>query len=278
MRTELGSRSIGIGANALASSIVLVCRPRPEDTPTATRGEFLRSLKKELPDALRKLQESNIAPVDLAQASIGPGMAVYSRYKQVVESDGSPMRVRAALGIINQILDEVLAEQDSDYDSETRWAIDWFAQFGMNAGAFGDAETLSKAKNTSVAGMEASGIISSRAGKVKLLSRDELKPDWNPDTDSRLTVWEITQHLIRTLETEGEQAAAKILQKESIGYLGDIAKELAYRLYNFCERKGWVQEALAYNSLVVSWNDVQKQASELAKTTEATQSSFDFEL
>ena len=278
MRTERSARSVGIGTNALASSIVLVCRPRSEDTEAATRGEFLRALKKELPDALRKLQESNIAPVDLAQASIGPGMAVYSRYQQVVESDGSPMKVRAALGIINQILDEVLAEQDSEYDSETRWAIDWFAQFGMNAGAFGDAETLSKAKNTSVAGMEASGIISSRAGKVKLLARDELKPDWNPDTDSRLTVWEITQHLIRTLETEGEQAAARILQKESIGYLGDIAKELAYRLYNFCERKGWASEALAYNSLVVSWNDVQKQASELAQKTAETQSSFDFEL
>ena len=277
MRTERGARTVSIGANALASSIILVCRPRPEDTPTATRGEFLRTLKRELPDALRKLQESNIAPVDLAQASIGPGMAVYSRYSKVVESDGSPMKVRAALGIINQILDEVLAEQDSEYDSETRWAIDWFAQFGMNAGAFGDAETLSKAKNTSVAGMESSGIISSRAGKVKLLSRDELKPDWNPDTDNRLTIWEITQHLIRILETQGEQAAAKILNSEAVGYQGDIAKDLAYRLYNFCERKGWAQEALAYNSLIVSWNDVQKQAAEQAGQKAAEQASFDFE-
>lgn len=277
MRTERAGRPRDIGSNALASSIVLVCRPRPETAATGTRGEFLRELKRELPDALRRLQEGNIAPVDLAQASIGPGMAVYSRYKQVVESDGAPMRVRTALGIINQILDEVLAEQDSEYDSETRWAIDWFAQFGMNTGAYGDAETLSKAKNTSVAGMETAGIISSRAGKVKLLSRDELKPDWNPDTDSRLTVWEITQHLIRALENDGEQAAARLLQKDSIGYLGDIAKELAYRLYNFCERKGWAQEALAYNSLVVSWNDIQKQASELANNQAATQSAFDFE-
>lgn len=276
MRTEL-TTNLKKNMNVLATSIVLVCRPRPEDTPTATRGEFLRALKKELPDALRKLQESNIAPVDLAQASIGPGMAVYSRYQAVVESDGSPMKVRAALGIINQILDETLAEQDSEYDSDTRWAIDWFSQFGMNAGAYGDAETLSKAKNTSVAGMEASGIISSRAGKVKLLSRDELKPDWNPDTDSRLTIWEITQHLIRTLETQGEQAAAKILSSEAVGYQGDIAKDLAYRLYNFCERKGWAQEALAYNSLIVSWNDVQKQAAEQARNKEAIQGGFDFE-
>jgi putative DNA methylase len=277
MRTERAGGFRNFQQNALASSIVLVCRPRPEDTEAATRGEFLRSLKRELPDALRKLQESNIAPVDLAQASIGPGMAVYSRYSRVVESDGSPMKVRAALGIINQILDEVLAEQDSEYDSETRWAIDWFAQFGMNAGAYGDAETLSKAKNTSVAGMEASGIISSRAGRVKLLSREELNPNWNPDTDNRLTILEITQHLIRTLETQGEQAAAKILNSEAVGYQGDIAKDLAYRLYNFCERKGWAQEALAYNSLIVSWNDVQKQAAEQARNKEATQSAFDFE-
>lgn len=277
MRTEQPKRMRDKGSNALASSIVLVCRQRREDAQTATRGEFLRALKRELPDALRKLQESNIAPVDLAQASIGPGMAVYSRYSKVVESDGSPMKVRAALGIINQTLDEVLAEQDSEYDSETRWAIDWFSQFGMNEGAFGDAETLSKAKNTSVAGMVESGIISSRAGKVKLLSRDELKPDWNPDADSRLTIWEITQHLIRTLETQGEKAAAKILQSEAVGYQGDIAKDLAYRLYNFCERKGWAQEALAYNSLIVSWNDVQKQAAEIAKNTTEIQSSFEFE-
>ena len=277
MRTERPGRMLAQGTNALASSIILVCRPRAEDAPTATRGEFLRALKRELPDALRKLQESNIAPVDLAQASIGPGMAVYSRYKQVVESDGSPMRVRAALGIINQILDEVLAEQDSEYDSETRWAIDWFAQFGMNEGAFGDAETLSKAKNTSVQGMVESGIITSRAGKVKLIARDELDPDWNPDKDNRLTIWEITQHLIRTLETKGEQAAAKILNSEAVGWQGDIAKDLAYRLYNFCERKGWAQEALAYNSLIVSWNDVQKQASEIAGQKIAEQSTFDFE-
>lgn len=277
MRTERAGRLRDTGSNALASSIVLVCRPRPKDAPTATRGEFLRALKRELPDALRKLQESNIAPVDLAQASIGPGMAVYSRYSKVVESDGSPMKVRAALGIINQILDEVLAEQDSEYDSDTRWAIDWFSQFGMNEGVYGDAETLSKAKNTSVQGMVEANIITSRGGKVKLLSRDELDPNWNPETEKRLTIWEITQHLIRILETKGEQAAAKVLNSEAVGWQGDIAKDLAYRLYNFCERKGWAQEALAYNSLIISWNEVQKQASELVKDKVAEQASFEFE-
>jgi putative DNA methylase len=276
MRTERAGRLRDTGSNALASSIVLVCRPRAEDAPQATRGEFLRALKRELPEALRYLQMSNIAPVDLAQAAIGPGMAVYSRYRQVLESDGTQMRVRAALGIINQILDETLAELDSEYDADTRWAIEWFSQYGMNEGPFGDAETLSKAKNTSVAGMSEAGFIRARAGKVRLLRRDELPADWNPDTDPRLAVWEITQHLIRLLETQGEQAAARVLESEAVGYRGDIAKDLAYRLYNFCERKGWAQDALAYNSLIVSWHDVQKQAAELAQRQAAEQGAFEW--
>ncbi len=171
---------IGRGTNALASSIVLVCRPRPDTAPTATRREFLTALRRELPQALRELQQGNIAPVDLAQASIGPGMAVFSRYAKVLESDGKPMPVRAALAIINGMLDEVLAEQEGEFGPDTRWALSWFEQYSMGEGPYGDAETLSKAKNTSVSGMVEAGILHSRSGRVRLLRRSELPADWDP--------------------------------------------------------------------------------------------------
>jgi putative DNA methylase len=242
----------------------LVCRPRSESAAIATRREFLSALKRELPDALKNLQHGNIAPVDLAQASIGPGMAVFSRYSKVVEADGSPMRVRTALQLINQSLDEVLAEQESNYDSDTRWAVAWFDQFGMEEAQYGIAETLSKAKNTAVSGMEEAGIIVAKAGKVRLLKREELPADWNPAADSRLTVWEVTQHLIHKLEQEGESGAATTLATvlQQNGSLGEISRDLAYRLYTTCERKGWAQEALAYNSLVVAWPEISRLASQ----------------
>jgi putative DNA methylase len=264
MRTERGARNIGIGSNALASSIILVCRPRSESAAIATRREFLSALKRELPEALKNLQHGNIAPVDLAQASIGPGMGVFSRYSKIVEADGSPMRVRTALQIINQSLDEVLAEQESNYDPDTRWAVAWFDQFGMEEAQYGIAETLSKAKNTSVKGMEDAGVIVMKPGKVRLLKRDELPADWNPAADHRLTVWEVTQHLIHKLEQEGESGAAIILAKvaQQNGSLGEIARDLAYRLFTTCERKGWTQEALAYNSLVVAWPEISRLASQ----------------
>jgi putative DNA methylase len=264
MRSELSNRMVASGTNALASSIVLVCRPRPESAAIATRREFLSALKRELPDALKNLQHGNIAPVDLAQASIGPGMAVFSRYSKVVEADGSPMRVRTALQLINQTLDEVLAEQESEYDADTRWAVAWFDQFGMEEAQYGIAETLSKAKNTAVNGMEEAGIIVAKAGKVRLLKREELPADWNPAADSRLTVWEVTQHLIHKLEQEGESGAATTLATvlQQNGSLGEISRDLAYRLYTTCERKGWAQEALAYNSLVVAWPEISKLASQ----------------
>ena len=172
MRTEQAKRMRDKGANALASSIVLVCRPRPDDAPLATRKEFITALRRELPDALRNLQRGSIAPVDLAQAAIGPGMAVFTRYAKVMESDGSPMTVRTALGLINQALDEVLAEQEGEFDGDTRWALAWFEQFGMDDGPFGDAETLSKAKNTAVNGLVEAGIVTARGGKVRLVKRD----------------------------------------------------------------------------------------------------------
>lgn len=260
MRTERGARSVGIGTNALASSIVLVCRPRAVDAPIATRQEFLRALRTELPAALKKLQLGNIAPVDLAQASIGPGMAVFSQYAKVVEADGTPMRVGTALGIINQVLSEVLAEQEEEYDSQTRWAVAWFEQHGMGEGKYGDAEILSKAKATALEPMTKDGFLKAKAGRVALVPRAELPEGWNPATDLRLTVWEVTQYLIRALETSGEQAAAELLRR--VGALGEIARDLAYRLYVVCERKKWAEEALAFNSLVVAWPEIARLAAE----------------
>ncbi len=251
VRTEMSGRLRAIGSNALASSILLVCRPRPEDAPLATRREFLEELKRELSRALRQLQEGAIAPVDLAQAAIGPGMAVFSRYSKVLEADGTSIDVRTALTLINQTLDEFLAEQEGEFDSDTRWALAWFEQFGHNEGAFGDAETLSKAKNVSVEGLVRAGLIESRAGKVRLLKRDELNLNWSPETDERRAIWEATQYLIRALDTGGEMVAAGLLNR--LGSLGDTARDLAYRLYAICERKGWAQEALAYNMLAAAW-------------------------
>jgi putative DNA methylase len=258
MRTELGNRMVGMGTNALASSIVLVCRPRPADARLATRKEFINALRQELPEALKNLQHGNIAPVDMAQSAIGPGMAVFTRYSKVIESDGKPMSVRTALGIINQVLDEVLAEQEGDFDADTRWALAWFDQHGMEEGPFGVAETLSKAKNTAVNGLVEAGVVKARGGKVRLVKREELPDTWDPATDKRLTVWETTQHLIRTLQTKGESEAATLLNK--LGGLGETARELAYRLYSICERKKWADEALAYNSLVIAWPELSKLA------------------
>ena len=243
---------------ALASSIVLVCRPRPAHASLATRKEFMNTLRRDLPDALKNLQHGNIAPVDLAQASIGPGMAVFTRYSKVVESDGNPMTVRTALGIINQVLDEVLAEQEGDFDPDTRWALAWFEQYGTNEGPYGVAETLSKAKNTAIKGLEEAGVVKAGKGKVQLLGRTQLHDGWNPTTDKRLTVWETTQHLIRTLETKGEAEAATLLNK--LGGISEIARELAYRLYSISERKKWADEALAYNGLVIAWPELSKLA------------------
>jgi putative DNA methylase len=238
----------------------------------ASRRDFITMLKRELPDSLRNLQHGNIAPVDLAQASIGPGMAVFSRYSKVIEADGKPMTVRTALQLINQALDEVLAEQEGEFDSDTRWAIAWFDQYGMEEGPFGTAETLSKAKNTSVAGLSQAGFLVAKAGKVRLLRREELPEGWDPATDTRRTVWEVTQYLIRALERSGEDGAAAILRR--VGAQGEVARDLAYRLYSTCERKKWAQEALAYNSLVIAWPQV-AQLAKSAGTTEQQRALFE---
>ncbi len=259
MRTEMKTRQVAMNANALASSIVLVCRPRAVDAPVASRRQFLNELRRELPKALVNLQRGTIAPVDLAQASIGPGMAIYSRYSKVVESDGTPLRVRAALQLINRSLDEVLAEQEGEYDAETRWAIAWFEEYGYEAGEYGRAETLSKAKNMSLQGLVDAGFLASRGGKVHLLKRDELAAKWDIKQAERLTVWEVMQYMIRALDEKGGEVAAGDIRR-AVGERGDIARDLAYRLYTMCERKGRASEALAYNSLVTSWGEINRLA------------------
>jgi putative DNA methylase len=270
MRTELGNRMIGMGTNALASSIVLVCRRRASGAPVGTRSDFLTALKSELPHAVRLLQTGNIAPVDLAQAAIGPGMAVYTRYAKVLNIEGNAITVREALAMINQILDEVLAEQEGDFDPDSRWALAWFDQFGFSEGEFGIAEILSKAKNTSVQGMVEAGIIESQAGTVRLFKPNQLPSDWDPGRDTRLTTWEAVHHLIRVLEDGGEEAAGALAAE--LGPLAEVSRELCYRLYTVCERKKRTEEARAYNGLVQSWPEIMR----LSRVEKApVQQSFD---
>lgn len=262
MRTEY-TGNLKTKRNALASSIILVCRPRAADAHTATRREFVSALKAELPQALAHLQRGNIAPVDLAQAAIGPGMAVYTRYAKVLDAEGKPLGVREALALINQTLDEALAEQEGDFDSDSRWALTWFEQAGFAEGEYGVAEQLSKSKNTSVAGMVEAGILESKRGKVRLLKPEELPADWDPVADRHRNDWEVVHHLIRVLTGGGESAAAVLVAK--LGAKAEIARELAYRLYTLCERKKRAAEALAYNGLVQSWPEINRLAREDSK-------------
>jgi putative DNA methylase len=260
VRASQAWRMRSMGSNALASYIVLACRPRPANAPQTASTQFRQELKRTLPTALRHLQQGNIAPVDFAQAAIGPGMAVYSRYSRIIDSSGKPMGVRAALAIINQTLTEVLSELEDDFDADTRWAIAWFEQNGFAADNFGNAEILSKAKVTSVSGLQQAGIVTSKGGKVRLLRPDELASDWNPMTDHRNTVWGMTHHLLRIYHHEqaGDEATAALLRK--LGSAGDVARELAYRLFNIAEKKKLSQEAQGYNALVLGWPEIARIA------------------
>jgi len=291
MRTENQTRLIGMVTNALASSIILVCRPRAADAKVVTRREFLDALRgpsreeklqlerelntrvppersklirKRLEEglalAMQELQQANIAPVDLAQAAIGPGMAVYTRFAKVLDAEGKALSVREALALINQTLDEVLAEQEGDFDADSRWALAWFEQSGFAEGEFGVADVLARAKNTSVAGMIEAGILLSKSGKARLLRPAELPEDWDPATDTRLTVWEMVHHLIRVLESGGEGAAAALAAR--LGSKAETVRELCYRLYTVCERKKRAAEALSYNGLVQSWPEITRLARE----------------
>jgi putative DNA methylase len=259
-RTESASRLIGNESNALASSIVLVCRPSSVDAPITTRREFVAALKAELPIALANLQRGNIAPVDLAQAAIGPGMGVYTRYSQVLDAEGKPLSVRQALALINQTLDEALTEQEGDFDADSRWALAWFEQHGFAEGEFGVADVLARAKNTSVQGLVDAGILKSSRGDVRLLKPSELAAKWDPSTDTRLSAWESVHQLIRALESGGEASAAELVAQ--LGSKAELARELCYRLYTLCERKKRAAEALSYNGLVQSFPELERLAKE----------------
>ena len=264
IRSELTNKLIGTNANMLASSIVLVCNKRSDTALTATRREFIVALKEELPQALAHLQAGNIAPVDLAQAAIGPGMAVYTRFGKVVDSEGNPLSVRAALSLINQTLDETLAEQEGDFDADTRWALTWFDQFGFAEGDYGAAELLSKSKNTAISGLVEGGILLSKTGKVRLLKPAELFTDWDPIRDKRITAWEMVHQLVRVLEGRGEGAASELVSK--LGSNAETARELCYRLYTLCERRKRATEAMSYNGLVQSWPEITRLANEKPST------------
>ena len=262
VRTEL-TGNLKKKKNALATSVVLVCRPREKGAETVTRVEFIRTLKRELPKALLELQKANITPVDMPQASIGPGIGIYSRYDSVLESDDSAMTVTTALQIINRELDAFLTEQEGEFDVDTRFAVTWFEQNGMEAGNFGDADNLARARGLSVDSVKHAGIVESAAGKVRLLSRDELEEDWTLAGDTHLTIWECTQYLIRALQDEGEYSAA-VLLKQMGPENADAARDLAYRLFDICDKKGQAKESGPYNSLIAVWSDLTARAATIS--------------
>jgi putative DNA methylase len=258
MRTELSNRLTGKGNNALASSIVLVCRPRLKDAGTISRRQFVRLLNEALPDALAKMtgadegDHSPVAPVDLSQAIIGPGMAIFSRYDAVLEADGTPMTVKTALQLINRFLAE------DDFDGDTQFCLHWFEQHGWHTGKFGEADTLARAKGTSVDGVKAAGVIEAGGGSVRLLKWKEYPADWNASLDTRIPVWEALHQLIRAYSSKGDAGAGKVLK--ACSGKAEAARQLAYRLYTLCERKGWAEDARAYNEVVTGWSGIEKAA------------------
>lgn len=270
IKTESAGRAISQGTNALASSIVLVCRKRPEDAPMGTRRDFVMSLKRELGSALDKLRSSNIAPVDLAQSAIGPGIGVYSRYSQVLEADGSPMTVRAALQLINQEVDAYFSDQDGELDRESRFCVDLYTQKAFDTIKFGEADVLARAKNVSIEGLAAQGLLASVKGNVHLLDRSEV----SERVDFKAPTWLTTQQLTHALEEGGVTACAKIVS-QTLGGRADGAKALAYRLFTIADKKNWQQEAFAYNSLVTAWPEIQSKAAQLAVERPMQDSLFD---
>jgi putative DNA methylase len=278
-RSELSNRMIARGTNALASSIVLSLRPRPGGASTTDRRGFIATLEEELPDALRKLQQGRVAPVDLPQAAIGPGMAVFSRYSGVIENDGSKMTVRSALARINETLDHVLAEQEGDFDATTRFAIAWYRQHGYGIGKFGDADSLARARNTSVVVMDRDAILTSRAGNVQLLKPADLPSEYDVLKDSHTSNWEALHHLIKIMERDGIASAGDFLQTALSRADGavdaDLVKELAHLLFRIAEGNSWTKDALSFNNLVTSWPEVLDAARAVKKPVDE-QGAFDF--
>jgi putative DNA methylase len=259
----------GSQSNALASSIVLVCRKRHADAPSISRREFIRELNGVLPEALDEMtkgsgdERSPVAPVDLSQAIIGPGMAVFSKYAAVLEADGSPMSVRTALQLINRFLAE------DDFDADTQFCLHWFEQHGWKEGLFGDADTLARGKGTSVDGIKEAGVIQSGGGKVRLFRWSEYPTDWDPRTDTRTPIWEALHQLIRALNQGGEPASGALLA--AMGGKAEAVRQLAYRLYTLCERLGQAEDARAYNELITSWTGIESAASAAPKTEQQSE-------
>lgn len=256
VRTEQAGGLRELGRNALASSVVIVCRRRPAEAPVTTRRDLARALQHELPEALRELQQGAIAPVDLPQAAIGPGMAVFTRYAAVLGNDGRPLPVREALEQINALLDEVLNEQEGDFDADTRFALTWFRQHGFESGPFGDADNLARARNASIDGLRRSGVLTSYASAVRLLAPGDLPADWNPATDPHLSVWEVVLHLSRVLADGGVPAAAALYRAVPGAVDLALAKELAYLLFRIAEQRKQVADAVAFNTLAAAWNEI----------------------
>jgi putative DNA methylase len=265
VRASQAWRMVSMGTNALASYIVLACRPRTEEKRTG-RAAFIAELKRELPLALRHLQQGNVAPVDFAQAAIGPGMAVFSKYSAVLESGGKPMSVRIALALINGLKDELLGEAVEELDKDTRWATTWFAETGFEWGEAGKAILLATARGTAMNSLIASGVVETKGNQVRLYRPEELPDHWDPSTDKRLTVWEMTHHLIRVYvhEKKGDPATAELLRK--LGAEAEVARDLAYKLFTVCESKKRSQEAQAYNALVMGWSELVRLSRETVRT------------
>lgn len=275
MRTEMANRMIASGTNALANSVVLVCRKKEESAEVITRAEFIRALKRELPSAISELQAANIAPADMPQSAIGPGMGVFSRYKAVLESDDSPMAVKTALQLINQELDEYLGGIQGEFDPDTRFAITWFEQHGNAKGDYGAADNLARARGISVESVKHAGIVESAAGKVRILARDELDEDWDPEEDRHLTVWECLQHLVRLHEKDGISHDTAVLLKK-LSTQAEAIKDLAYCLYDICANKRKdAKEATAYNGLIADWTELTRQAAAVHDTRRDGQMRFD---
>jgi putative DNA methylase len=261
---------VDLDSNALASSILIACRPRSNDAPNATRREFVRALREELPSKLRILTGGVIDAVDLAQASIGPGMAVFSRYARVLEADGTPMNVGTALSLINEALDAYLSETtESESDAATRFCVAWYEKYGSADGPYGEADVLSKAKDVGIDRLERLGLLRARAGKVNLRTPSEFEPnpDWDPGLTAGVTVWEACHRLIEALE-RGAGEAGRLARR--LGGTADAARDLAFRLYTIANKRGWTEDALAYNGLVASWTEIRTEAAKAAQETQAS--------
>lgn len=263
VRTESAGRLIGKGTNALASSIVLVCRKRTREAGVATRAEFIRALKRELPDAIAAIRKAGVGPVDMQQSVIGPGMGVFTRFAKVLEDDDSAMPVKTALSLINRVWDEIENELSEAFDAPTQVALAWFATYGFDVRPSGELITLANAKNVPLATLFASGVFQDLRGKAGLVARENLPAGWSPTTDKAPTIWECVQHTIRVLNAEdgGAEAAAALIAQ--MGPRAEDARALAYRLFEIATQKGWAAEALVYNALAQEWPRLADMAPEV---------------